>query len=319
MLTRRHVLLLAPLGVAAACGRERAQGTPSPTTGLADGTSSPPTPSTTTTMPTTLPATDTASTTSRVPAPMKASARPAPTLAALRDELSALSRRHGVDLGVAATEARSKRSFAWGADTTIETASIAKADILAALLLQLQDRGSRISARQLAVASQMIRVSDHESAWTLFREIGLADGMEDANQRFGMRATQCFDYSWGLTRTTARDQLRFVEAVSAAGTKGSPLNARSGAVLLDLMEDVIAEQKWGVSAAAHRGDSVSLKNGWLPRSTLGKRWIVNSIGRITGPSLDLRLAVLSQKATSLAQGIEIVEQAATLTRKHLGV
>lgn len=314
MLTRRHLLLLAPLGAAAACGREHAQGAPSPTTGPADGMSSAPTASTTT------PTTAAPSTTILAPSPTKApAARPAATLAALRDELSALSRRYGVDLGVAATETRSKRSFTWGADTTIETASIAKADILAALLLQLQDRGSRISARQLAVAGQMIRLSDHESAWTLFREIGLADGMEDANERFGLRATQCFDYSWGLTRTTARDQLRFLGAISAAGTRASPLNARSGALLLDLMEDVIAEQKWGVSAAAHRGDSVSLKNGWLPRSTLGKRWIVNSIGRITGPSLDLRLAILSQKSTSQAQGIEIVEQAATLTRKHLGV
>ena len=316
MLTRRHVLLLAPLGAAAACGRESTRDAPPPT-GPADTASSAPTaPSPTT------PASATAvvpTTTTPAPIPTKAPARPAATLAALRDELSALSRDHGVDLGVAATETRSKRSFTWGADTSIETASIAKADILAALLLQLQDRGARISARQLAAAGQMIRLSDHESAWTLFREIGLADGMEDANERFGLRSTQCFDYSWGLTRTTARDQLRFLGAISAAGTKASALNARSGAVLLDLMEDVIAEQKWGVSAAAHQGDSVSLKNGWLKRSTIGQRWIINSIGRITGPSLDLRLAILSQKATSQAQGIEIVEQAATLTRRHLGV
>ena len=66
--------------------------------------------------------------------------RAASSLDALREELSALSRSYGVDLGVAATETRSERSFTWGADTTIETASIAKADILATLLLQLQDR-----------------------------------------------------------------------------------------------------------------------------------------------------------------------------------
>jgi hypothetical protein len=245
--------------------------------------------------------------------------RPAATLDALRDELSELSRRHGVDLGVAASETRSKRSFAWGADSTIETASVAKADILASLLLQLQDRSARISAHQLGVASEMIRLSDHDSAWTLFREIGLARGMEAANRRFGLRATQCFDYSWGLTRTTARDQLRLLGALSTAGTTSSPLTTRSAAVLLDLMEDVIAEQKWGISAAARHGERVCLKNGWLPRSTLGKRWVVNSIGRITGRTVDLRLAILSQRAASHSQGIEIVEQAASLTRTHLGV
>jgi len=318
MLTRRYLLTVAPLGVAAACAGEPGVGTQAtPTVRL---TTSPVTPATTTTATTTATTATatvptTTSATTKAPRP-----RAAASLGALRDELSALSRRYGVDLGVAATETRSGRSFAWGADSTIETASIAKADILATLLLQLQDRGARPSASQLAVADAMIRRSDHESAWTLFRQVGLASGMTAANQRFGLRSTQCFDYSWGLTRTSARDQLRFLGAVGSAGTSASPLDAHSGAVLLDLMEDVIAEQKWGVSAAAHAKDRVCLKNGWLPRSTIGKRWIVNSIGRITsGSTLDLRLAILSQKATSKEQGIEMVEQAARLTRRHLAV
>ena len=311
MLTRRSLLTVVPLGAVAACAGEPAAGTqPSPTgpvtTGMTTTTTSSPPPMTT---PTTTTTATTKATATRV----------APRLDTLRDELSALSRRYGVDLGVAATETRSRRSFTWGADTTIETASIAKADILATLLLQLQDRGARPSSSQLAIADAMIRRSDHESAWTLFRQVGLASGMTAANHRFGLRSTQCFDYSWGLTRTSARDQLRFLTAISAAGTSASPLNAHSGALLLDLMADVIVEQKWGVSAAAHGSERVCLKNGWLPRSTLGKRWIVNSIGRVTSSSLDLRLAILSQKATSKEQGIEIVEQAARLTRRHLAV
>jgi hypothetical protein len=312
MLTRRHLLLLAPLGAAAACADDPAVGTPSPTSSVTTTTATPST--TTASSSATTPVTPTPPPTTKATA-----ARPAATLEVLRDELSALSRRYGVDLGVAATETRSKRSFTWGADRTIETASIAKADILATLLLQLQDRRAHISSRQLAVASQMIRRSDHESAWTLFREIGLDDGMDRANRRFGMKATQAFDYSWGLTRTTARDQLRFVSALDTAGTKSSPLTAGSAKVLLDLMEDVVPEQKWGISAAAHRGDRVCLKNGWLKRSKIGQRWIINSIGRISSPTVDLRLAILSQKWTSQGQGIEIVEQAAALTRKHLAV
>jgi hypothetical protein len=316
MLSRRHLILLAPLGAAAACaGNLGTGGQPATSTGeatVAASTTSAPTPMTTSTAPTT-PLTRTATPT-KPPV-----SRAAPTLAALREELSALARRHGVDLGVAATEVHSRRSFTWGADVTIETASIAKADILATLLLQLQDRSARISSRQLAVASDMIGRSDHESAWTLFREVGLAEGMEAANKRFGLKVTQCFDYSWGLTRTTARDQLRLLTAISAAGSRSSPLTARSGAVLLDLMEDVIAEQKWGVSAAAHKGERVCLKNGWLPRSILGRRWIVNSIGRISSRSVDLRLAVLSQKTLSQQSGIAVVEEAASLTRRHLAV
>ncbi len=313
MLTRRHVLLMAPLGAVAACADNSAvdaQTRAAPSSGSSTATSpatTSPTPSMTTTTPAPTPTTK------------PTTSLPAATLTALRDELSTLSRRHGVDLGVAVSETRSGRTFTWNADTTIETASIAKADILATLLLQLQDRRAHISSRQLAVATQMIRVSDHESAWTLFREIGLDDGMDSANGRFGMRATQAFDYSWGLTRTTARDQLRLIAALGTAGTRTSPLTAGSATVLLDLMDDVIPEQKWGISAAARPGERVCLKNGWLKRSTIGQRWIINSIGRITGPRLDLRLAILSQKWTSHAQGAEAVEQAAALTRKHLAV
>jgi hypothetical protein len=97
------------------------------------------------------------------------------------------------------------------------------------------------------------------------------------------------------------------------------LTAASAKVLLDLMEDVISEQKWGISAAARGTERVCLKNGWLSRSTLGQRWIVNSIGRITSPSLDLRLAILSQKHATQGRGIAVVEEAAALTRRHLAV
>ncbi|SDP56589.1 Beta-lactamase class A [Pedococcus dokdonensis] len=319
MLTRRHVLTVAPLALAAACAGEPAAGTtasPGTTTAGSAATTTTTTtpPSATTTASPPAPTTTTTTTTGPPSRPTRA-----PTLDALRDELSALARRYGADLGVAVAETRSGRSFAWGAESTIETASIAKADILATLLLQLQDRGARPSASQLAVADKMIRQSDHESAWTLFRQVGLASGMTAANRRFGLRSTQCFDYSWGLTRTTARDQLRFVHAISSAGSKASPLDARSGKTLLDLMEDVIPEQKWGLRAAARSGERVCLKNGWLPRSTLGGLWIVNSIGRITDRSLDLRVAILSQKTTSKEQGIALVEQAAVLTRRHLAV
>ena len=318
MLTRRYLLTVAPLGVAAACAGEPAAGTQPATTGAVLSGTTTPTSTTPTTATTTASVTPTTAATTTTRAPTKPT-RAAASLDDLREELSALSRRYGVDLGVAATERRSGRSFTWGADTTIETASIAKADILATLLLQLQDRGARPSSSQLAVADAMIRRSDHESAWTLFRQVGLASGMAAANQRFGLRSTQCFDYSWGLTRTSARDQLRLVGAISGAGTSASPLDAHSGTVLLDLMEDVVAEQKWGVSAAAHGTERVCLKNGWLPRSTLGKRWIINSIGRITSSSLDLRLAILSQRHPSQGQGIDVVEQAAALTRRHLAV
>ena len=88
-------------------------------------------------------------------------------------------------------------------------------------------------------------------------------------------------------------------------------------MLLDLMGDVIPEQKWGISAAARDGGA------GLPQERLAaavhprRRWIVNSIGRVTSRSVDLRLAILSQRWRSQAAGIAVVEEAAELVRRHL--
>ena len=322
MVSRRVVLVTAPLGAAAAVyaavradlpGRLSADDAlPSPTTSRPPPTTAAPTTASATTT-----ATSTTTTATATPTTTATRRPAAPTLTALRRELTALQRRHGVDLAVAASDGRTRRTFTHNPGTTIEAASIAKADLVAVLLLQHQDRGTSITSRQLGLARQAIRVSDHEAAWALFREVGLAAGLEAGNRRLGLRETQCFDYSWGLTRTTAADQLRLIGQLDAAGTRASVLTAASADILLDLMGTVVPEQRWGVSAAARDGDRVCLKNGWLPRSKLGGLWIVNSIGRVTGPTVDLRLAVLSQRWRSQGAGIAAVEEVSALVRRHL--
>ena len=60
-----------------------------------------------------------------------------------------------------------------------------------------------------------------------------------------------------------------------------------------------------------------MKNGWLPRSTEGGRWIINTVGRVTGDGTDVSIAVLSHNHGSMAGGIKVVEKAAKLTRQYL--
>ncbi len=84
-----------------------------------------------------------------------------------------------------------------------------------------------------------------------------------------------------------------------------------------LMNTVLQDQDWGVPAVAGRGETFTVKNGWLPRSTEGGRWIINSVGRVTGDDVDVSIAVLSHDHATMAGGIEVVEKAAKLTRQHL--
>ncbi|PZG87425.1 hypothetical protein C1I97_32785 [Streptomyces sp. NTH33] len=197
------------------------------------------------------------------------------------------------------------RSFVYG-DGAYETASIVKVDILAALLLQAEDAGRRLTARERAYATAMIEHSDNDSATALWRSIGGADGLDAANERFGLRDTVGGDGTlWGLTRTTAADQLTLLRQVFGGDSRLSEASRRC---LQGLMGRIAAGQDWGVSAAAD-GSAWALKNGWLPRGTTGL-WVVNSIGRVTAGGHHCLVAALSNGSATKERGIALVEAAA---------
>ncbi|WP_432032251.1 serine hydrolase [Streptomyces antibioticus] len=191
-------------------------------------------------------------------------------------------------------------------DSAFDTASIVKVDILAALLLQAQDAGRRLTAAEKTYAAAMIGNSDNDSASALWRSIGAAKGLDAANERLGLTATEGgTGMLWGLTQTTAADQLALLRQIF--GTD-SELSAASRSYVQELMGTIAAGQRWGVSAAAD-GSSWRLKNGWLARSTTGL-WDVNSIGRVTSGGAGYLVAVVSNGSATQAAGIALVESAA---------
>ncbi|ALO92753.1 Secreted protein [Streptomyces hygroscopicus subsp. limoneus] len=211
----------------------------------------------------------------------------------------------GARVSAAVLAPESGESAVYG-DASFDTASIVKVDMLAALLLQAQDAGRRLTAQERAYATKMIENSGNASATALWHTIGRAAGLDAANERFGLTATSGGDGGlWGLTRTTAADQLVLLQQVFG---ENSQLSEASRTYLQGLMESVEPDQRWGVSAAAE-GDSCALKNGWLPRSTTGL-WDVNSVGRVTAGGTDYLVAVLSDGTASRARGISLVEAAA---------
>ncbi|MER7187547.1 serine hydrolase [Streptomyces hyaluromycini] len=196
-------------------------------------------------------------------------------------------------------------SAAYG-DSAFDTASIVKVDILATLLLQAQDAGRHLTATEKAYATKMIENSDNTSASELWDIIGKATGLDAANKRFGLTGTEGGDGAlWGLTQTTAADQLTLLQQVFGDDSK---LSEASQAYIQGLMKTVESDQRWGVSAVAD-GSEFALKNGWLARSTTGL-WDVNSIGRVTVDGTDYLVAVLSKGTVSQAKGISLVEAAA---------
>ena len=199
------------------------------------------------------------------------------------------------------------------------TASVVKVDILAALLLRNQRAGRGLTAAQRADAEAMIRRSDNQAADRLYTSLGGAAGLDSANRRLKLRNTRgvdgrCIDLlCWSLTRTTADDQVRLLQALVRGG---GPLRAKNRAYVLDLMSHVIKEQSWGVRAAARAGDEVAVKNGWMTHEADGDRWAVNSIGRVTGHGHDFLIAVFTAHNPSEGYGIATAEHIVALAAQR---
>ncbi|KAB1989399.1 serine hydrolase [Streptomyces triticiradicis] len=222
--------------------------------------------------------------------------------ALLAKALESVTVAAGAKTSVAVLDVDSGESAAHG-DAAFDTASIVKVNILAALLLQAQDADRHLTAQEKAYATKMIENSDNPSATALWAAIGRADGLDSANERFGLTATQGGDGElWGLTQTTASDQLTLLRQVFGDDSK---LSAASRSYLQGLMGEIETDQRWGVSAAAD-GSRWALKNGWLARSTTGL-WDVNSIGRISAGGHDYLVATLSNGNSTQAKGISLVE------------
>jgi beta-lactamase class A len=185
------------------------------------------------------------------------------------------------------------------------TASIEKADILSALLYQLQEENSHLTGKEKSLATKMIENSDNDSATALYKDAGESSDIDTANHAFGMTETQVgTDGYWGLTTTTPNDQIRVLSQIFTSQTILAPA---SQAYIQNLMSQVESDQSWGVPSAADSGTNYAVKNGWLPDPKT-KLWEINSIGEITHDGDKMLIAVLSTDNDGYSDGISLIEK-----------
>lgn len=187
---------------------------------------------------------------------------------------------------------------------SFETASIVKVDILVALLVQ---RSGTLTTTQKSLAREMITESDNDAATALFKAVGSASGLNATNAKLGLVETTAGTAgNWGLTSTTAADQVRLLRLIFQPS---SVLSAASQAYVVSLMTAVDDDQDWGISVADQDGVGYAIKDGWLPRSTTGL-WDVTSIGSVQSGGHQLLVVVLVNRASTMASGISTIEKAA---------
>ncbi|MGW0485105.1 serine hydrolase [Nonomuraea sp. NPDC003214] len=186
-------------------------------------------------------------------------------------------------------------------------ASVAKVDILLALLLRRQRERRGLDAYERTLASRMIRYSDNDCAHELYLTIGGRRGLARMLHAQGVRhTTPGAGLYWGATLSRASDQVRVLERLT---DPAGPVSAANRRYALGLMSSVEPSQAWGVSAAGKR---VALKNGWLPADAHDGLWTVNSVGRLVVHGHEVLVAVLSERSPTMETGVATVEHVAEL-------
>lgn len=217
------------------------------------------------------------------------------------------------EFSVAVLDKKTGQRYSYRGTESYETASVVKVQVLACLLLTAQKTDRDLTSSEMALAKLMIQHSDNDATTSLFGRLGRAPAVQACDNKLGLTQTKV-NSSWGLTRTTVNDQVKLLSQL--VSTK-SPLNAASRKLAFSLMSTVADDQDWGVPVVARAGETATVKNGWLARSADNNLWIINTVGRITGGSTDVSIAVLSHNNTSQLSGEAVVQKVAKLTRQYL--
>jgi beta-lactamase class A len=192
------------------------------------------------------------------------------------------------------------------------TASIVKVDILETLL---HNTHGHLSTKQRRTAKAMIEHSDNDAATELWDEDGGASGVRSYNNDVGLKQTDP-DVDWGLTRTSAADQVTLVRTLLR---HSKLLTNRSRTFERRLMRHVEADQRWGISGGLPSNATFGIKNGWLPVDEDHDRWQVNSIGWVRGDGKRYEIAVLTEHNGTEGYGIATIEHIAGIAWHHVEV
>ncbi|GAA1687051.1 serine hydrolase [Glycomyces endophyticus] len=229
----------------------------------------------------------------------------------LTDRIKTYVGTTGLDLTVSVAAARNNRTITANWRRIQDTASLVKMEILL-MTLEKYASVSAIPAEKKEWARTMITESHNDNATKLYNFLGGCSALSAAHVRYGLKNTKASaDCRWGLTTTTATDQLRVLNHLMLPGI----LNQEKINYARSLMGNVVDSQDWGVTAAAGASDTVWLKNGWDTRTSLGGLWVAHSVGYISIPNKhDVRMAILTSRTPNYAKGVQVVEEVAKLTR-----
>jgi len=226
---------------------------------------------------------------------------------------AALRTRDGT-ITAAVEDTRTDQTWLYHPGARVQTASIMKVDILETLLHRAEIAHVPLNDDETDLAQGMVENSNDDDAQDLWDLIGGSSAVAAYNRE--ARLTQTVpnpEGYWGESTTSAADQIMVLrQLVLAHGL----LDRASQDYELGLMENVEADQEWGVSGGVASGVNIALKNGWVPL-TSGTDWEVNSIGRVKGDGRMYLIAILTAHDPSEGYGIDTIEGLSKLVWEQL--
>ncbi|MBM7439042.1 serine hydrolase [Streptomyces sp. HB132] len=233
--------------------------------------------------------------------------------AKLSGDITAALEGHRSTTALAVQDHRTHTSCTLRPTQQVDSASVVKVTVLAALLWDAQKAKRPLTPHELELSTAMITKSDNDATTELWDQLGPAK-VKGFLKAAGMTRTALDEKgAWGLTQITAHDEQRLLTLVTA---RNKVLDDRSRAFVLERMREVVPEQRWGVPAGAPGDATVQLKNGWLERSTHG--WRVHSVGAFSGKGHDYVITVLTQDNRTMEDGIDTIQAVSRAVHKDIG-
>ena len=245
---------------------------------------------------------------SPVPSPAPSGIRGS-AIDAVSSPAAAFARSRPPIVGAAAYVPSREVVYGENADEEVPTASIVKVLVMLVVLEQARQDHRPASEDELALLWPMITESDNDATSELWERIGRGQAVTAYLRSVGVGGiTPDAGTSWGVTFASARAMALVLGKLAG----GALLDAQSSALAMRMLESVIPQQRWGITAgtSAESGDRVGVKDGWYPGS---EGWRVNSVGIVTprtGPPY--AIAIVTDERPSWSEGIETIEGIARL-------
>jgi peptidoglycan hydrolase-like protein with peptidoglycan-binding domain len=215
-------------------------------------------------------------------------------------------------IGVSVYDRPSETLCHYSAQTQFNSASVVKATFVGALLQLAEDEGRELTQEEQDLSWAAITVSDNDAATAIRDQLG-NERIQAFVDEIGMSNTVIVE-PWGSTLLTSEDQVKLLQMLT--NDTDDVLTAAHKAYLLDLMANVVDDQRWGTPAGAPAELTVHVKNGWVPSAG----W-QNSIGSFDGAIGDVQkdymMAVLTDSNASQADAEARIEAVANVVHRAL--